>query len=161
VGISARVAAQPVVAVLRRGPRTVAELGGDLDVAAASPLRERLRGLLRPGTSLLVIDLSGVSSCEVAGLAVLIGIQRWAAARGITVRLAAPGPAVAELLRVTGLDRALAIDAAPGDVLVPSRNKRQAAWAAPGTAPARHPQYARDRSPVPGLDPGLHTRTRT
>jgi anti-anti-sigma factor len=111
--------ATPVVAVLRRGPRTVAELGGDLDVAAASPLRERLRGLLRPGTSLLIIDLSAVSWCGVAVLAVLIGIQRWAAARDISVRLAAPGPQVAELLRVTGLERTLVICAAPGDVLAP------------------------------------------
>jgi anti-anti-sigma factor len=151
-----RVVAQPVVAVLRRGPRTVVELGGDLDITAASPLRERLRGLLRSGTDLLIIDLSGVSSCEVAGLAVLIGIQRWAAAHGISVRLAAPGPQVAELLRVTGLDRILVICATPGDVLIPRRSRRRAAQPIPGTAPARHAQRA--RLPVPGSDAGFHAR---
>jgi anti-anti-sigma factor len=44
-----------------------------------------------------------VSFCDVAGLAVLIGTQRRATARGIIVRLAAPRPQVAKLLRITGL----------------------------------------------------------
>jgi anti-anti-sigma factor len=126
-GTPRRVAAQPVVAVLRRGARTVARLGGDLDIAAAPALRERLRGLLRPGTKLLVFDLSGVSSCEVAGLAVLVGIRRWAAARGITVCLTAPGPQVAELLRITGLDRTLVLCATPADLAASRRNRRRAA----------------------------------
>ena len=70
-----------------------------------------MRGLLLPGMRMLIIDLAGVASCEVAGLAVLIGIQRWAAARGIAVCLAAPGPQVAGLLHDTGLDRTLVISA--------------------------------------------------
>jgi anti-anti-sigma factor len=170
-GAPARIAVQPVVSVLRRGARTIARVGGDLDIAAASALRERLRGLLQPGTTLLIIDLAGVSSCEVPGLAVLIGIQRWAAARDITVCLAAPAPQVAELLRVTGLDRTLVICATPADVRAAPRKRRRTAASAqprpagaravPGTAPARHPLCARDRSPVPGLDSGLRTRART
>jgi anti-anti-sigma factor len=40
---------------------------------------------------------------------VLIGTQRRARARGITVRLAAPRPPVAKLLHITGLDRSLTI----------------------------------------------------
>ncbi|HET9894350.1 MAG TPA: STAS domain-containing protein [Streptosporangiaceae bacterium] len=88
---------------------TVARLGGDLDAAAAPALRENLRGLLMPGMRLLIIDLSDVPSCDIAGLAVLIGTQRSAAARGITVCLATPSRQVAELLRSTGLDRSLPV----------------------------------------------------
>jgi len=44
--------------------RTIVRLDGVLDVAAAPALRERLIGLLHPGTRLLVLDLSRVSSCD-------------------------------------------------------------------------------------------------
>jgi anti-anti-sigma factor len=87
--------------------RTIVRLGGALDFAAAPALRERLIGMLHPGTRLLVLDLSRVRSCDSAGLAVLIGIQRRARQIGIVLRLAAPSPPVAELLRRTGLDRSL------------------------------------------------------
>jgi anti-anti-sigma regulatory factor len=65
--------------------------------------------VLHRGTSLLVLDLSGVLSCDVSGLAVLIGTQRRARLLGTVVRLAAPSPPVAKLLRSTGLDRSFTI----------------------------------------------------
>jgi anti-sigma B factor antagonist len=89
--------------------RTIVRLGGALDVAAAPALRERLIGVLHRGTSLLILDLSGVLSCDASGLAVLIGTQRRARLFGSAVRLAAPSPPVAKLLRSTGLDRSFAI----------------------------------------------------
>jgi anti-anti-sigma factor len=89
--------------------RTVVRLRDALDAAAAPALRERLIGLLRPGMRLMVLDLSRVPSCDSAGLAVLIGAQRRARLTGIVLRLAAPSPPVAKLLRLTGLDRSLTI----------------------------------------------------
>ena len=89
--------------------RTIVRLRGALDGAAAPALRERLIGVLHPGMSLLVLDLSGVPSCDPAGLAVLIGTQRRARLLGIVVRLAAPSLPVAKLLRLTGLDRSFTI----------------------------------------------------
>ena len=89
--------------------RTVVRVRDALGVAAAPALRERLIGLLRPGMRLLVLDLSRVPSCDSAGLAVLIGAQRRARLLGIVLRLAAPSPPVAKLLRLTGLDRSLTI----------------------------------------------------
>src|SRR5580704_8597351 len=56
--------------------RTIVRLRGALDVAATPALRERLIGMLHPGISLLVFDLSRVPSCDAAGLAMLIGAQR-------------------------------------------------------------------------------------
>jgi anti-sigma B factor antagonist len=87
----------------------VVRLRDALDVATAPALRERLIGLLRPGMRLLVLDMSRVPSCDSSGLAVLIGAQRRARLLGIVLRLAAPSPAVAKLLRLTGLDRSLTI----------------------------------------------------
>lgn len=89
--------------------RTIVRLAGALDVAAAPALRERLIGLLHPGTRLLVLDLSRVSSCDSSGLAVLIGTERRARVLGIAMRLAAPSIPVMKRLRLTGLDRSLTI----------------------------------------------------
>jgi anti-anti-sigma factor len=88
---------------------TVLRLDGDLSLAAASALRLRLANVLRSAAKRLVLDLSGVQSCDPAGLAVLISTQRQAAERGIVVLLAAPSPRVVELLHSTGLERYLTV----------------------------------------------------
>ena len=91
------------------GGRTIVRLRGALDVAAAPALRERLIGVLHRGTSLLILDLSRVLSCDAAGLAVLIGTQRRARLLGSIVRLAAPSLPVVKLLHSTGLERSFTI----------------------------------------------------
>ena len=88
---------------------TIVRLRGALDIAAAPALRERLIGVLHHGTSLLILDLSRVLSCDVSGLAVLIGTQRRARLLGGIVRLAAPSLPVVKLLRSTGLERSFTI----------------------------------------------------
>lgn len=101
---------------------TIAELSGDLDLASAPDLREQLLGLLRPGASRLVLDLSRVTFCDASGLAVLVGASRRARLLGGFLRLAAISPLTARVLNITGLDRHLstyptvhAATAAPGD----------------------------------------------
>ena len=108
---------QATLSVLSRPACTIVRLEGELDIATVPALRVRLLGVLSPGVRLLIIDLSGVSFCDVAGLAVLIGTQRRATARGIVVRLAAPGPQLAKLLRITGLDNRFTICATLADAL--------------------------------------------
>ena len=88
---------------------TVVRLRGDLGIAAAPALRERLASALCRGTRLLVLDLSRVRSCDPAGLAVLIGTQRRARPHGIIVRLVSPSLPVTEQLRATGLERCLTV----------------------------------------------------
>jgi anti-sigma B factor antagonist len=88
---------------------TIAELAGELDIASASDLREQLLGLLRPGSSRLVIDMSKVSFCDASGLAVLVGTGRRARALGGFLRLAAVSPQADRILRITGLHRHLPI----------------------------------------------------
>jgi anti-anti-sigma factor len=127
----AQVPAQASLSVLSRPGLTIARLKGDLDIATTPALRERLLSVLSPGVRLLVIDLSGVSFCDAAGLAVMIGTQRRARARGITVRLAAPRPQMAELLRITGLDRSLTICATLADALLTQRDRPPTATSPP------------------------------
>jgi anti-anti-sigma factor len=85
----------------------VAALKGELDSACAPFLREQLVRLLRPGASRMVIDMSQVSCTDASGLAVLVGTGRRAGLLGGWLRLAALTPAVAKVMRITGLHRQL------------------------------------------------------
>jgi anti-anti-sigma factor len=86
----------------------IVALAGDLDIASAPAVRERLLGLLQPGACRLVIDMSSVRYADASGLAVLVSTQRRAVLLGGTLRLAAPRPEVNTVLAVTGLSRHLA-----------------------------------------------------
>jgi anti-anti-sigma factor len=99
----------PGLSISSRSERgcVIAALSGELDITCAPALREQLFGLLRPGVGRLVIDLSRVSYADASGLAVLVGTGRRAGLLGGFFRLAAPAPAVATVLRVTGLHRQL------------------------------------------------------
>ena len=68
----------------------IAALSGELDIACAPALREKLLGSLRPAASRLVIDLSRVSYADASGLAVLGGHR---APRRAARRVLAPGRA--------------------------------------------------------------------
>ena len=99
----------PTLTVVPPVGHTVVELSGDLGGAATAALRERLLVALRHSEQLLVLDLSAVTGCDAAALAVLIGTQRRAQLLGVTLRLAAPGYVIATVLRQTGLDRSLEV----------------------------------------------------
>ncbi len=91
------------------GGITIAELDGELDIACAPALRDQLLGLLRRGSSRLVIDLSKVSYCDASGLAVLVSTTRRARLLGGSLRLAAVSPQIEKELDVTGLRRHLSV----------------------------------------------------
>lgn len=126
----AQVQAEMSLSVLSRPGFTIARLEGDLDIATTPALRERLLSVFSPGVRLLIIDLSGVSFCDVSALAALIGMQRRARGEGITVRLAAPRPQMAKLLGVTGLDQCFTIFATLDGALLRSAESRAAGVAA-------------------------------
>jgi len=113
----AQVQAEMSLSVLSQPAVTIARLEGELDIATTPALRERLLSIFSLGVRLLIIDLSGVSFCDVSALAVLVATQRRARLLGITVRLAAPRSQMAKLLRVTGLDQCFTICATLADAL--------------------------------------------
>jgi anti-anti-sigma factor len=85
----------------------IVAIRGDLDIASAPAVRERLLSLLRPGACRLVVDMSAVRYADASGLAVLASTQRRAALLGGGLRLAAPRPEVAMALTAAGLSRHL------------------------------------------------------
>jgi anti-sigma B factor antagonist len=76
-------------------------------------LRERLFGLLRRASELVILDLSGVPFCDASGLGMLVGSHRHATMLGVTLRLTALRPRVARLVYINGMDRVLSIYPAP------------------------------------------------
>jgi anti-anti-sigma factor len=88
---------------------TLVAIHGELEPTTAASLRERLLIVLHHSALPMIVDLSGVSSSEAAGLAPLIGARRRGQLRGISVSLAAPRPYLIRLLRTTGLHRAFDI----------------------------------------------------
>jgi len=134
------------------GGITIAELTGELDVASAPILREQLLGLLQPGSSRLVIDLSRVSFCDASGLAVLVNTARRARLLGGFLRLAAVSPQVGQVLNITGLDRHLAnfptVQAATAGG-APDAHRRNPGAAVIGRAARAHPMPANRRTGTP------------
>ena len=98
------VPASSALSVRRQDGYTIVTISGGLDIAHVPALREQLFGLLQPDASRIVVDLSGVTSCDASGLAVLVGTSRRARLLGGVLRLAAPAPPVEAVLRLTGLD---------------------------------------------------------
>jgi anti-anti-sigma factor len=132
----AQVQSEASLSVLSGPACTLAVLVGALDIATIPALRERLLSVLGSAARLLIIDLSGVSFCDVAGLSMLVDTQRHASGRAVTVRLAAPRPQMAKLLRTTGLDRNLMICATVDDAL-PAQGDGPPAATSPPPADAR------------------------
>lgn len=83
----------------------VAALGGELDIAAAPMMREKLLAMLATAAGRLILDLSAISYADATGLAVLVATDRRARLLGGFLRLASPSPEVADVLSITGLSR--------------------------------------------------------
>jgi anti-anti-sigma factor len=117
------------LSIVHRPNHTLVRLRGEIDVATAPGLHERLLTLLRSRMRLIILDLSGVSFCDVSGLGVLVSGHLHAKVLGVTLRLTAPRPRMARLFRIHGLDRTLAIYPAPPDAL--ARGRSRGGWPQP------------------------------
>jgi anti-sigma B factor antagonist len=94
-----------------RGPWTVVQPKGEIDLYTAPRLKEELSGLVGQGRSRIVVDLSGVEFLDSTGLGVLIGsLKRCREADGDLV-LASPRETADKVLRITGLDKVFRIHA--------------------------------------------------
>ena len=86
--------------------RTIVKLCGELDIASAPELRERLLAILsRQTPSHLVLDLSKLRFIDSSGIAVFVNTERRARLLGCTLALVAPQAPVSRVLQVCGLDQ--------------------------------------------------------
>jgi anti-sigma B factor antagonist len=91
------------IEIRRERGYTVVAAAGEIDISTASWLRERLADLAASGSP-LVVDLDQVSFIDSAGLSVLVGTAKRAAAHSGSLHVACGQPKIRKLFRLTGLD---------------------------------------------------------
>ncbi|WP_214367337.1 STAS domain-containing protein [Pseudonocardia sp. H11422] len=91
---------------------TLVVIAGDIDLASAPELRERL---LNVPSRNVVLDLSGVQWLTAAGLTVLLELRNRLQAAGAGVVLAAAPASARRLVTTAGLDAALPISSTVGE----------------------------------------------
>jgi anti-sigma B factor antagonist len=98
------------VTVRRERGVVIAAIIGDIDMTTVAELRKRLFGLADGGQP-LIVDLNRVTFIDSAGLGVLIGAARRAAAHGASVHAVCSRPPTRKLLWLTGVDRRIPLTA--------------------------------------------------
>jgi len=85
---------------------TVLAVSGEIDIATAPSLREKLHGLLADGRLHLVIDLDEVTFLDSTALGVLVGVLKRARTEGRELRIVCNQPRVRKVFEITRLDSA-------------------------------------------------------
>jgi anti-sigma B factor antagonist len=92
-----------------RGSVTVLTVEGEVDIATAPKLREKLVELAAGGANRLVVDLEKVEFLDSTGLGVLIGGMKRLRSTDGDLTLVCTQPRILRVFEITGLNRAFAI----------------------------------------------------
>lgn len=110
------------VEVAGLGGVVVAQVGGDLDLAAEEEFRARARVLLLAAAPRVILDLTGVTFLDARGMAALVEVAQQVNQCG--GRLALVGaPMIRKLLQVAEVDRVITVVDTVGEAV---------SWAAAG-----------------------------
>jgi len=88
------------------GEWTVLAVSGEIDIATAPSLREKLHSLLAEGHMQLIIDLDEVTFLDSTALGVLVGVLKRARTEGGELRIVCNQPRVRKVFEITRLDSA-------------------------------------------------------
>lgn len=119
-----------------RGVTVIQPDGDRLDVGSVAPFCRGVEGLLRSPGSRVVLDLSRTRAMDSTGLGCLVHTFRRVVAGGGALWLAGVRPQVGTLLRITELDRLIAVYADVADAL--------AVWGDPVETPVGMGTYESD-----------------
>lgn len=101
-------------------PVTVVVLTGDLDMASAPMMRQKLEEHLNAGEIRMVLDLKGVPYIDSAGLGEVVRAMKRARQIGGDLRLYGLHGEVLRIFELTGLDKAM--------LVYPTRGEAMASW---------------------------------
>jgi anti-sigma B factor antagonist len=86
------------------GQRSLLRLQGELDMSNREQLRRAIYSALERHPPILVVDLSGLSFTDCAGVSVLVWAHKRLAGQGHGLVITGPRPVVRRLLRLADLD---------------------------------------------------------
>jgi anti-sigma B factor antagonist len=92
-----------------RQPFVVVAVRGEIDIATAPKLREKLVELASQGAQMVVVDLEGVDFLDSTGLGVLIGGMKRLRGLDGDLTLVCTQPRILKVFEITGLNRAFTI----------------------------------------------------
>ena len=103
------------------GGLVLVALHGALDIDTAPDLRKAMHDVLDRGVCKVVVDLGGVDFCDSIGLGTFAYGHNRCVAGGGFLRLAAPSPFIAGLLRTVGLTGRIPVHETVSDALSSAR----------------------------------------
>jgi anti-anti-sigma factor len=89
---------------------TIVAISGEIDVCTEASLQQALLRIIRERGARLMLDLSGISFIDCAGLRALLATRRRAEMRGGCMRPIATSAAVRRITELTGTHEALATE---------------------------------------------------
>ena len=92
-----------------RPPHVVVGVRGEVDIATAPKLREKLVELASRGAKQVIVDLDGVEFLDSTGLGVLIGGMKRLRGLDGDLTLVCTQPRILKVFEITGLNRAFII----------------------------------------------------
>jgi anti-anti-sigma factor len=87
----------------------IVTLPGEIDAGNADEVGGQLRAALRPGTAVVIADMSATTFADSSAVRALLIAQDAAAASDADLRLVISAPAVLRILQVLGIDSMLRI----------------------------------------------------
>jgi anti-sigma B factor antagonist len=105
------------VSIIHAEPDTTIQLGGEVDLATAGPLQDRLELVTDATTGDVTVDLTNVTFLDSTGLAALLAASRRMQRDGRRLTLVNPCAAVHRVLQISGVVKLLEVRSTPESAL--------------------------------------------
>ena len=87
----------------------IVRLPAEIDIANGAAVGQQLCAAFAPGVTIVIADMTATVFCDSSGISQLVLAHHCAAAHHAQLRLAVPHDQVQDVLKVTGVDRLLAV----------------------------------------------------